>query len=160
MSRIYIPGLVYDEAAPYDSWLKYVIFGLPLLLVIIGIVLIKVDLEGTFTMIGDAALVGAIFYFVMPRRFQIFEDRIKIVLARPFSINIPFSTIKELHPGSGYLYGGIKFATSARNVVEITRHRGMDIIISPAKRDIFLEQYHLAKQSYDKMHPGELIHKS
>jgi hypothetical protein len=149
MSRMYLPGLVYDEPAPYDGWLKYVIFGLPLLLVIIGIVLIKVDLEGTFAMIGDAALVGAIFYFVMPRRFQIFEDRIKIVLARPFSISIPFSTIKELHPGSGYLYGGIKFATSARNVVEITRHRGMDIIISPANRDMFLGQYRLAKQAYD-----------
>ena len=156
MSRRYISGLIYDEAAPYDAWLKYIIIGLPLLLIITGVILIPIDVEGTYAMLGDTVLVGLIFYFVMPRRYQIFEDKIKIVLGGPFKINVPFSTIKELRAAEGYktmVYSGIRYATTTRSPVEILRKRGRDIVISPADRDRFLEQYRLARQAYLKNTP-------
>jgi len=151
---MYIPGLVYDEAAPYDTWVKYVIYGIPLLLVVIGIWLITVDPTGTIVMIADAALIGLIFYFVMPRRYRIYEDRITIMLGGPIKISVPFAGIAELRAAEGYkssFYGGMRFATTSRNVVEIIRRKGLNIVISPANRDMFLEQYQLARQAYDKL---------
>jgi len=156
MSRRYVPGLIYDEAAPYDSWMKYIIVGLPLLLVVAAVFLIPVDIMGTYFMLGDAALIGLIFHFVMPRRYQIFEDKIRIVLGGPFRVSIPFTNVRNVQAAGSYksmVYSGMRFATTSRSVVEIIRKKGMNIVISPADRDRFMEQYRLARQAYSKMYP-------
>jgi hypothetical protein len=136
--------------------MKYVVYGIPLLLLVIGLILIPIDIEETYVMLCDAVLIGLIFYFVMVRRYQIFGDRIKIVLGGPFRVNVPFSNIKELQPAGGYksmAYSGLRLATTSRNIVEIRRKKGPGIVISPANRDMFIEQYRLAKKAYDQMYP-------
>ena len=85
----------------------------------------------------------------MPQRYQVFSDRLRIVFGGPFAWNIPFSTIKEARAASGskaFAYSGVRFATSYKGVVEISRSRGCSVVISPSNKDIFLEQLNRAMQ--------------
>jgi hypothetical protein len=92
----------------------------------------------------------ALFYFIIPRKYQIFNDRVRIVLGGPIKIDLPFSTIREARPARGqeaFVYWGLRMATSGEGVVEIARRGGgLDVVISPRDRDTFLEQLDLALQ--------------
>jgi len=43
-----------------------------------------------------------------------------------------------------FVYWSIRFATSTRHVVEIVRKKGLNLVISPSKEDIFLEKLNQA----------------
>jgi hypothetical protein len=86
----------------------------------------------------------------MPRKYQIYEDKLKLVLGKPFSIDIPLSTITEVKHSSGikaFIYSGVRFATSSRYAIEIVRNKGFNYIISPQKGNTFLEQLNRAIKS-------------
>lgn len=95
------------------------------------------------TLLAITAFYILLFYSILPRKFQIYEDRLRVALGNPFGFSIRLSNIKQARAGSGskaFFYGGIRFATSSKSIVEIIRRKGMSIVISPANRDIFLEQ--------------------
>jgi len=46
------------------------------------------------------------------------------------------------------MYGGLRLATSLKSVVEIVRSKGLNVVISPANRDAFLEQMAQALKDY------------
>ncbi len=84
----------------------------------------------------------------MPRRYQVFEDRVHIVLGSPFAWNIPLRDIKTIGPAPkirGFFYGGVRFVTSLASIVEITRRNGMDVVFSPLHPDMFIEQVNRAR---------------
>jgi hypothetical protein len=154
MNRIFIGSLVYEDTPPYDRWLKFLIGGILIFTIAIGIFFIPFDLVGTWFLLGETAFLALIFYSIMPRKYQILEDRIRIVLGRPFAINIRFSNIKEIRAassGDAYIYYGIRLATNSRSVVEIVRKRGLGIVISPGNRELFLQQFNQAMENYRKM---------
>ena len=135
--------LVYEDTPRYDNWLKLILGAVLALTFILGIFLLFEDTAAAWIMFGVTLFDALLFYTVLPHRYQIFQDRLRIVLGRPFSLNISLSTIREVRPASGlkaFAYGGIRLATSSRSVVEIIRHKGWNIVISPANRDVFLEQ--------------------
>ena len=143
--------LIQEYGAEYDSWLRLMVGGLIGLTLILGIVFITIDLLGAVMMFGVTVFDALLFYAIIPRRYQIFQDRLRIVLGRPFAINIPLSTITEARaaPASeAFVYWGVRFATSAKSVVEIVRHKGLNLVISPANRESFLEQLHQALEDY------------
>ena len=133
---------VYEDTPKYDLWLKLILGGVLALPLISGIALLPTDLLGAWVMLGVTAFNALLFHSILPRRYQIFQEKIRIVLGQPFAINIPLSTIKMARPAPGskaLVYGGIRFATSLSSVVEIVRSKGLNIVISPAHRDAFLE---------------------
>jgi len=135
--------LVYEDTPRYDNWLKLILGSVLALTFVLGILLLFEDNAGAWIMLVVTLFDALLFYEVLPHRYQIFKDRLRILLGRPFSINIPLSTIKEVRSASGwkaFAYKGIRLATSSKNVVEIIRHKGWNIVISPANRDVFLEQ--------------------
>lgn len=144
--------LLHEEKAESAAWLK-VIFIIPFGLFVGAIIFaLNRDLEAFYTLMGEAALLALLFYFIMPRSYQIYQDRLRIVLGSPFGINIPLSTIKEARHASGvkaYAYSGVRFATSSRYVVEISRNKGMNYVISPQNGEIFLEQLNQAKKEQE-----------
>lgn len=101
-------------------------------------------------LLGNAAVRDGIeVKAILPRRFQIFEDRLRILLGGPFAINIPFANIAEAKPASGRkatIYSGLRLATSSYHVVEIIRKKGLNLVISPAHDDMFLEQLNQARK--------------
>ncbi|HJX69789.1 MAG TPA: PH domain-containing protein [Dehalococcoidia bacterium] len=94
-----------------------------------------------------AAFLPLLYWAIVPRKYQILEDKLKIVLGGPFSFNIGFNTIREAkgaggkkaiaHTGFNF---GINFATSTKNVVEIWRSKKMKMSISPSNGQLFLEE--------------------
>lgn len=139
--------LLYEDTPKYDSWLKFILGGVLALTFILGIVFISQATEAALAMFGITLFDALLFKVILPRRFQIFEDRLKILLGGPFAINIPLSNIVEAKPASAkkvFAYWGIRFATSIHHVVEIVRKKGLNLVISPRNDDMFLEQLNRA----------------
>jgi len=142
--------LIYEDIPKYDLWLKLILGGVLALTLILGVIFIYRDTEAAIAMFGITVFDALLFKAILPRRFQIFEDRLKILLGGPFSINILLSNIAEVKPASSrkvFAYWGIRFATSTSNVVEVVRKKGLNLIISPRNDDMFLEQLNQALQS-------------
>ena len=100
-------------------------------------------------MFGITLFDALLFKAILPRRYQIFEDRLRILMGGPFAINISFSNIEEAKPASGrkaFAYRSLRLATSTNHVVEIVRKKGLNLVISPSNDDMFLEQLNQARQ--------------
>ncbi len=142
--------LLYEDTPRTDMWLKVMLGGILVIFLVLGSILLFQDKEDAFVMFGIAVFYALLFKIVMPQRYQIYSDKITIVLGGPLAWNIPFSTIKEVRSASrasAFAYNGVRFATSSKNVVEIRRSRGCNVVISPSHKDIFLEQASRAMKS-------------
>jgi hypothetical protein len=142
--------LLYEDAAKTDMWLKLLLGGILVMFLVLGGVLLFQDKPDAFGMFGIGVFYALLFKIIMPQRYQIYSDKIRIVLGGPLAWNIPLSTVKEVRSASGakaFAYGGVRFATSSKNVVEIRRSRGCNVVISPSKKDVFLEQAGRAMKS-------------
>lgn len=135
--------LVYEDTPRYDFWLKLMLGSILALTLILGFVLIPTDIAVAWVMFGVTAFDALLFNAILPRRFQIFQDRVRIVLGHPFAFNIPLADIREVRLVSvseGFVYWGLRFATSTRSIVKIVRKKGLSLVISPAHADMFLKQ--------------------
>jgi len=143
--------LLYEDTPKMDTWLKLLLGIFPVLFLVLGCILLFQDKEDAFVMFGLVVFYPLLFKIIMPQRYQIYNDKLRIVFSGPFAWNIPFSTIKEVRATPGvkaFAYSGVRFATSSNNVVEIRRSRGCcNVVISPSNRDIFLEQANRAMKS-------------
>jgi hypothetical protein len=134
--------LLHEDRARYDWWLKLILGGTLALTLVLGLAFLATDITGTWILLAVTAFDALLFHAILPRRYQIFTDRLRIVLGYPFAWTIPFSTIEEARSVSGskaFFYGGVRFTTSSETVVEIVRSQGWNLVISPAQRDTFLE---------------------
>jgi len=136
-------SLLYEDAAEYGSWLKAILGGVLSSTLFLGVYLLYVDRTGALVAFGVTVFDALLFYAILPQHYQIWTDRVRIVLGRPFAVNFPLATIKEVRPAPGikaFAYWGLRFATSSKRVVEIVRHRGWNFVISPSNRELFLER--------------------
>ncbi len=134
---------VYQDIPKYDLWLKAVLLGTPIASFVMGLAFLKTDAGAAYGMFAMTLFLALLFKAVMPARYLVYEDRIRIILGGPFSISIPFSRIKKVRAGSSGLTPTINLITSVRGTVQIDRIRAMSIVISPSRPDLFLE--HLAR---------------
>jgi hypothetical protein len=142
------PGyLMYEEAAAYDR-MQFILLGVIIAATVVpAIILLFFDIDVAAAMFGVSLLDALIFHLVFPRRYQLFNTKLRIVLGWPIRWDIKLSTIKEARATpaiSTWIYGGVRLATSSATAVEIVRRKGMGIIISPSDRQTFLEQLNAA----------------
>ncbi len=143
MSDVKYNQLIHEDTAMYDPWLKLLLGGILSFTLLLGVYLLYVDWTGALICFGVTVFDALLFYAILPQRYQIWTDRVRIVLGRPFAVNLPFTTIREARSAAGFkafAYGGVRFATSSKTVIEIVRHRGWNFVISPANRELFLER--------------------
>ncbi len=138
------PGyLMYEDTARYDR-LQFVFLVIVIAATLApAIVLLFLYPTGAAVMFGATLLDVLIFHLVFPRRYQVFNTKLRIVLGWPINWDIRLSTIKEARPAPGistWIYGGVRLATSSATAVEIVRKKGMGVIISPSDRETFLER--------------------
>jgi hypothetical protein len=138
------PGYpIYEDAPRYDR-VQFVVLAVIVAATLVpAIILLFFDSAGAAAMFGVTLLDALIFHLVLPRRYQVFNTKLRIVLGWPLHWDIKLSTIKEARPAPGvatWIYGGVRLATSSDTAVEIVRRKGMGIIISPSDRQTFLEQ--------------------
>ena len=141
---------LYEDVPKYDSWLKYILGGVLALTFIPGLVLLFADIVVAWVMFGTTLFDALLFKAILPSRFQIFDDRLRIVLGLNLAHNIPLSNIIDARSTASsrlFAYWGIRFATSTSFVVEIVCKKGMNVIISPSKGDMFLEQLNQIRKS-------------
>jgi hypothetical protein len=134
---------IYVDGAKYDIWLKLLLGGVIAILLITSIILSFDDPWNALIMFGVTAFNALLFYTILPHRYEVWSDRIRVVLGGPFAFSISFSSVAELRAGVGWnaiAYPGVRLATSTRTVVEIVRSRGWNMVISPSDRDMFLER--------------------
>jgi hypothetical protein len=127
--------------------LKSILGGVLALTLILGVILLSEDIGAALAMFGVTLFDALLFKSILPRRYQIFQDRVRIVLGGPFALNIPLSNIRQARQASSskaFAYWGFRFATSTHYVVEIVRKKGLSLVISPASGDMFLEQLNQA----------------
>jgi hypothetical protein len=141
-------SVIYEDNPHYDVWLKGIMV-LPVFFILIGLYyLFTAQVESAIGLFATAVLMGAIYWAVFPRKYQILDTKIRIVLGGQFSFNVPFDTLETAGKPEGVNLG-INFATTfvSQHVVEIKRKKGMNVNITPNDRDLFLEN--LNKAVYD-----------
>jgi hypothetical protein len=103
------------------------------------------EVGGGTGMFATALLLGAIYWAIFPRKYQVLDGKLKIVLGGSFSFNVPFDNLELAGKPEGVNLG-INFVTTflSRHVVEIKRKKGMNVNITPDNRDLFLENLNKA----------------
>ena len=138
-------SVIYEEAPRYDSLLK-AIMVLPVFFIVFGIYyLIIAEVEAAIAMFATTLLMGAVYWAIFPRKYQILDSKLRIVLGGPFSLNVPFSNLEAARAPEGATFG-INFHTciSSDRVVQIIRKKGWNVNITPNDRDLFLENLNKA----------------
>ncbi len=151
--------LILEDEPEYDVWVKISLSIAPttilLLLILIRYNIIPSDSEyeakvAETILLTSLALILAAYWVVLPRKYEIHYDRIKIVLGA-FSYSISLKSVEEVKKVSGskvFVYNGLRFATSAKKAVEIKRNKWPSVVISPSNPDLFIERLqHLLKNS-------------
>ena len=139
--------LLYEDVPRFDSWLKPLVSGFITFFLLLGLIFLYFNTELAITSFAISVFMVLLFTAIIPRRFRIYEDRLRIQLGGPFTFNIPLQHIVEARHGSSsdiLFYWGIKFGTSTSNVIEIVRNKGMNVIITPAHFNEFLNQLNRA----------------
>lgn len=145
--------LVYEDLPRYEPWTKLVVGGIIAVTLVPGVILLFIDTVGAYVMLGATVFDGLLMWAILPRSFQVYDDRVRIALGGPLGINIPLADIKTIGPADRYYafaYWGLRFVTSLASVIEITRRHGLDVVFSPSQPDIFIEQVNQARDA-----PGE-----
>ena len=140
---------------------------LALLFVTLMIIIVAAILDGSAPFWGVALVGGSVFltiagiWAIIPRRYEVYDDRLVIV----FSVwrwNIGMDSIdvvREAQTWQSYAYMGFRFSTTPAQAVELRRIRtGMlrrpNIIISPEDRTVFLAEVNTALSRYRRRHGG------
>ena len=127
----------------YDRGLWLVLIGVLLLpLGRAGFLLAAGELQLTLAMVVVAGLALLALWSGLPRAFELWPDRIRIVLGWRWGLNIPLDTIAEVQPAPGvatFVRWGAMFATSFKTAVRIRRTTGMTIVLSPENPAQFIE---------------------
>ncbi len=110
---------------------------------VLGIWLAFVEVEGAIVMFAVTVFDALLFRAVLPRRYEIWSESLRVVLGGPFAVNFALRNIAEARAVAGknaYVYGGVRLATTNRGVVEIVRRKGLNVVISPRDRETFLQR--------------------
>ena len=86
-----------------------------------------------------------IIIFIIPKKYCVLEDKIKIIFRGPLEFNIPFSTIIIVRP-TRWSTVGINLPTnlSVANALEIIRRKRMAVTITPVDKDKFIDNFEKA----------------
>ena len=143
--------LLYEDKPEYGLFLRLIFTVVPAAMLIGSIVLFSQrDNEGSLALLAEAFIVGAIFWVVLPRKYQVYEDQIRIVLGGPFSIKVRFEQIKAIEITSRPTLSANFVTKFAKNCVLISKKRGLSIAITPRDNDSFIENANEAISQWAK----------
>ena len=151
-----LPGMeshlvVFEDRPVWDNLNRYLIGGILAIPLIVTVVLLTQDILGAAIMFGVTVFDAILIWCILPKRFLVYEDRLKIALCGPFSITIPFRYIIQVRQATkdmAFVYWGYKLGTSLKYQVEIERKNGLSVLISPSMENEFIEQLNLARENY------------
>lgn len=132
--------VIYEDRPRYDLGFK-LIFGVVFAVFIYGVIQVYLNegLEAASFMLIPLAVVGLALYLAMPRRYQVLDDRIRVVLGTPLVLSYRFFNLKEIVQRRG-IWFSVNFVTSlsSKQVVYVVRSKGMPVAISPSDPQAFI----------------------
>jgi hypothetical protein len=154
MNRFKSQLLYQDE--PGSGWsLRLILLIIPVILIIFSFYLwFSGESSGSLVLLVEGLFFGLLFWAILPRKYQLFEDRVSIVLGGPFAFNVEFKRIRSIEVTARSAFT-INFATRiTRNYVIISMHRGLSIVITPERNELFVENFNRALNQWKKNNPG------
>ena len=143
--------LLYQDEPVYGLFMKLIIVVIPVAMLVGSIYLFSSgnNADG-LALLFELIIIGLIFWVVFPRRYQVYEDHLRIVLGGPFSVKVGFDKIKTIGVTSRQTLS-INFVTKlTKNYVEIAKKRGLSIAITPGDNDLFVENANRALSQWVK----------
>jgi hypothetical protein len=143
--------LLYQDEPAYGLLLRLIIVVVPVILLATSIYVWSVgDSAGGLALAVEAFIIVLIFWIVFPRKYQVYEDHLRIVLGGPFSVKIGFDKIRTIEVTSGLSFS-VNFATRVTNShVVIVKKKGLSIAITPRANDSFVENANRALDQWAK----------
>ena len=151
----YSRGLIlYQDQPAYGLFLKLIVVIVPVSLLFASYYLFSSgERDGGLALLAEAFIIGLIFLTVLPHRYQVYEDHLRIVLGGPFSVKIGFDRIKSIEATSRLVFS-VNFATRMTgSYVRIALKRGLSISITPRNNDAFIENANRALGEWVKTNP-------
>ncbi|MDD5311876.1 MAG: hypothetical protein PHO26_02420 [Dehalococcoidia bacterium] len=141
--------IIYKDNPKPDIWILLILNIPPVALVVLAVSLLAANLSEALTVLVFAFLLGLLNVFILPVAYCVYDDKIKIMFRVPVSFNIPFDHIDKITTSKGPSLG-ISLPTNLiqENVVEILRKKRMPVIITPADRDAFLDNFDKAFKNW------------
>lgn len=98
-----------------------------------------------------AALGSSALWAILPRAFELWPERVRIVLGGPFSFSIELNSIERVESAPGVravmpIKWGAIFATSFTTTVRLKRARGVSYMVSPKDPAGFSQAIEAAKE--------------
>lgn len=100
------------------------------------------DNAGSLAMLIVAFVIGLAFWIVSPRKYQVYEDHLQILLGGPFVVKIRFDQIAtiEVTDKTTPEFTTIKLISKVTNTyVRIGMKKGLSITITPKSDALFVE---------------------
>jgi len=143
--------LLYQDEPVYGFLLRAIITIVPGMLLAASIYVWSLgDSPGSLALLAEAFIIGFIFWAVFPRKYQVYEDHVRIVLGGPFSVKVGFDKIKTIEVTSR-LSLSVNFVTTVtKSYVEIAKKKGLSIAITPRANDLFVENANRALSEWLK----------
>ena len=112
-----------------------------------------------FSIIGVTLFLGAAVAFALnPTKYQIFNDRVRVVLGYVLHFDVPFINVENASPATWQDLWGINLnfinSYSSDDILRIIRKHGAKIHITPWDRDLFLEHLSKALTEWRRSNPS------
>lgn len=137
----YSKSLMLYQDDPAGGLVWRVVAAAILISAIIGSVFLLSSGEttGFVVVLLEGFLVFLILSIVIPRKYQVFQDHIRIILGGPFYIRIGFDNIQLVETTNKTDFT-INFATAIKyTYVRIKKKKGLSIAITPKSNELFTE---------------------
>jgi hypothetical protein len=132
---------LFQTPAKLGNFLRIIIGAVVLLMLVMGIVELDQTPGEAYVLFGAGAALALLFWLILPHRFEIYADRLRVVLGGPFAFNVrlaEITAVEVLPPARAFVTSGLKFATDAGTALRISRRDKLDISLSPRDRDEFI----------------------
>jgi hypothetical protein len=131
-----------------------------LLFVLVSLVLLAVsaylwlsgDNSGGLSELVVAFVIGFVFWVVTPRRYQVYEDHLHLLLGGPFAVKIGFDQITSMGvtQSTGFHFT-VNFTTTITNTyVRINKKKGLSVAITPKSNALFVENANRSLSQWQK----------
>ena len=147
--------LLYQDDPDYGLPLRIILAAVPVILLGGAAYLRSTgETDGAIVLVLEAFLVGFIFWLVFPRKYQVYEDHLGILLAGQLAVRIKFDRIARVEVTNRTSLT-INYATRfARTYVLIERTGALSIAITPKSNEAFAANANLALSEWKRTRGG------
>lgn len=135
--------LIFDDQPSYGWALKAILLVPLVVLLAEAIILMPQGFDPVYlVLLATLVFLLVLFWCVLPRRYLIMDDRLRIDLGWPFGFNLFFRNLSEIRRDSGGWRATVNWVTSLdpSRALRIVPRSGMSIMITPNRRDLFADK--------------------